>query len=129
MSNEVFLSIIGTVFTSGLALVRYFVKKMVSDLEQKVTNNQLLLAKGQDKLDLIVTDFKTDVAAINKAISNLEKNLEVMGVMLKNLEGNSREKIEMIAKNQSSLGELLEKIYAFERQLGKNYGKVTVKDE
>jgi chromosome segregation ATPase len=129
MTNEALLGLVGTILTTGFAFIRYLVKKYIDDLEQKITNNQVFLSKSQDKFESSIGVLKVDILALTRSINALERNVDVLQVVVKNIESNAKEKMQDLEKAQVKIENTLDKILIIEQRLYQKFGSVSVKGD
>lgn len=146
MNPETLLGIISFVVTSGFSLIAWFCKKLISDMEAKVKENQYQLARANDrieaslkeniaKLEKIIIETNSEIRSIRGLSSEVQKNVELLQQALKNAEDRgkerdqmAKEKIENIQKTQDRVNELVQKLFLIEQKLATNYGLVIKKD-
>lgn len=67
--------------------------------------------------------LRGEVRSMEKSIALLEKNTEVINVMVKNADENLKDKVATFAKNADQINQMVQKLAVVEKEVD-NFGKV-----
>lgn len=129
--------VIPTISGTVIAVLGWFFRRLIKDVEDKNTLNQESLKRSQELIDERFKErlmdinkmsdlIKSDIRELSTQVRMIERNITELSFTTKMVDEKAKERLEVLNKNQEQLGQVLQRVLLAEEKINQ-FGKVILK--